>query len=174
MEWRKMMNDDSFARIVAEDVKNKISPLHKKELLNKENWDRWQTALVALSENIQDQIESIEEDAEIDKTRYESMGPAGRRLAAEAKSAYAARLMKIRRFKFHVDRRLDEVTVMIETGKEMVVSDGWQEVDFLKRGISAHRSLLREFDLEDTAVDRALWALLENKWLFDDVGIDTL
>ena len=63
---------------------------------------------------------------------------------------------------------------MIETGKEMVVSDGWQEVDFLKRGISAHRSLLREFDLEDTGVDRALWALLENKWLFDDVGIDTL
>ena len=155
------MNDDAFARMVAEEVKNKISPLHKKELLDRSNWDKWQKALLALS------------DALVDKNRYESMGMDGRRLASEAKIAYDARISKITRFKFHVDKRLDEVTVMIETGKE-ITSDGWKEVDFLRRGISAHRSLLREFDLEDTAVDRALWALLDNRWLFDDVGIDTI
>ena len=173
MESSKMMNDDAFARMVAEEVKNKISHMHKKELLDQSNWDRWQKALIALSNNIQEQIDSISADAEEDKYRYESMGSDGRRLVLEAKSAYESRLTKITRFKFHVDRRLDEVTVMLETGKQ-ITTDGWQEVDFLKRGISAHRSLLREFDLEDTAVDRALWALLENRWLFDDVGIDTL
>lgn len=167
------MNDDAFARMVAEEVKNKISPLHKKELLDKSNWVRWQKALLALSNNIQEQIESIEVDALIDKNRYESMGIDGRRLASEAKIAYDSRLSKITRFKFYVDKRVDEVTVMIETGKE-ISSDGWGEVSFLKKGISAHRSLLREFDLEDTAVDRALWALLDNRWLFDDVGIDTI
>lgn len=168
-----MINDDAFARMVAEEVKNKISPLHKKDLLNESNWNRWQKALIALSDNIQEQIDSIEADADEDKSRYEAMGVDGRRLAAEAKNVYESRLTKITRFKFHVDRRLDEVTVMIETGKQ-ITADGWQEVDFLKRGISAHRSLLREFDLEDTAVDRALWALLDNRWLFDDVGIDTI
>ena len=173
MGWCSMMNDDAFARMVAEEVKNKISPLHKKELLDESTWGRWQKALITLSENIQEQIDSIEADADEDKNRYESMGSSGRRLAAEAKSVYESRLAKITRFKFHVDRRLDEVTVMIETGKQ-ITTDGWQEVNFLKRGIAAHRSLLREFDLEGTAVDRALWALLENKWLFDDVEIGTL
>ena len=173
MEWWPSMNDDAFARMVAEEVKNKISPLHKKELLDRSNWDKWQKALLALSDNIEEQIESIQADALVDKNRYESMGMDGRRLASEAKIAYDARISKITRFKFHVDKRLDEVTIMIETGKE-ITSDGWKEVDFLRRGISAHRSLLREFDLEDTAVDRALWALLDNRWLFDDVGIDTI
>ena len=33
-----IINDDAFARMVAEEVKNKLSPLHKKELMKRENW----------------------------------------------------------------------------------------------------------------------------------------
>jgi hypothetical protein len=165
------MNDDAFARMVAEEVKNKLSPFHKQQLIEKGNWERWRDALVLLSENLQEQIDSAEEEAESDISRYRSMGHEG--MVREAKKAYDIRVKKISRFKFHVDKRLDEVSCMIETGNEMT-SDGWGEADFLKRAISTHRKMLRDFDLEETSIDRALWAALNDKWLFDDIDVDSL
>lgn len=166
-------SDDSFARMVAEEVKNKLSPLHKKFLMEPENWGRWKDALVALVDNLQDQLDSIDIDAESDRIRYEGMGRPGRRLALEAASAYASRRSKVERFLFHVDRRLDEVCAMIETGQALS-SDGWQQVEFYKKAIATHRSLMREFDLEATAIDKALWATLDNKWTFDSIDVDSL
>lgn len=167
------MNDDAFARMVAEEVKNKLSPLHKAELMNKENWERWRSALIALSENLQNQIDAIEGDAEADEARYSSMGAGGRRLSQQAASYYGDKAIRIKRFKFHVDKRLDEVSMMIDTGAE-IESDGWDKVDFLRRAIAKHRSMLREYDLEDTAIDRALWSTLDYKWAFDSINDDNL
>lgn len=167
------MNDDAFARMVAEEVKNKLSPLHKAELMNKENWERWRSALIALSANLQNQIDVIEEDAEADEARYSSMGAGGRRLSQQAASYYGDKATRIKRFKFHVDKRLDEVSMMIDTGAE-IESDGWDKVDFLRRAIAKHRSMLREYDLEDTAIDRALWSTLDYKWAFDSINDDNL
>jgi hypothetical protein len=62
---------------------------------------------------------------------------------------------------------------MIETGAE-IQTDGWDQVEFLRRAIVTHRTLMRSFDLEDTAIDRALWSTLDNKWLFDSVTSDNL
>lgn len=167
------LNDDSFARMVAEEVKNKLSPTHKQILLEKENWERWREALIALSENLQNQIEDIEADAESDEERYSSLGRAGTKLSREATSYYDHKATRVKRFKFHVDKRIDEVTAMIETGDE-VKSDGWDQVDFLRRAIVTHRSMMRDYDLEDTAIDRALWSTLDNKWLFDTVTSENL
>ncbi|MFN9961546.1 MAG: hypothetical protein ACK55I_51380, partial [bacterium] len=69
-----IINDDTFAYYVAEEVKNKLTPLHKKLLMQKENWERWRDALVILSENLQQQIEDLRMDSEADKTRYSAMG----------------------------------------------------------------------------------------------------
>jgi hypothetical protein len=33
---------------------------------------------------------------------------------------------------------------------------------------------MREFDLEATAIDKALWATLDSKWTFDSIDIDSL
>lgn len=167
------VNDDAFARMVAEEVKNKLSPLHKAELMKKDNWDRWRDALVALSANLQNQIDVIEEDAESDEQRYSSMGAGGRRLSQQAASYYGDKATRIKRFKFHVDKRLDEVAMMIDTGQE-IASDGWEKVEFLRRAIARHRSMLREYDLEDTAIDRALWATLDYKWVFDSISDENL
>lgn len=167
------INDDAFARMVAEEVKNKLSPLHKKELLKKENWERWKDSLLYLSDNLQEQIDSIEADALSDERRYSSMGRDGKYLAKEAGKAYEARKKKVSRFKFHVDKRLDEVASMIETGHE-ISSDGWDKVDFYRNAIIRHRAMLREFDLEETAIDRALWATLNDAWVFDEIDVDNL
>lgn len=167
------MNDDAFARMVAEEVKNKISPVHKQELMKEDNWARWKEALLALSENLQRQIESIEADAVSDERRYASLGKTGTRLARESNSYYDTKATRVRRFKFHVDKRLDEVSVMIETGN-IINSDGWDQVEFYRKAIIEHRSLMRAFDLEDTSIDRALWDTLDNKWNFDSVNNDNL
>ena len=168
-----MINDDTFAYYVAEEVKNKLTPLHKKLLMQKENWERWRDALVILSENLQQQIEDLRMDSEADKTRYSAMGQRGNRLLRESLNAYQDRIRKITRFKFHVDKRLDEVQLMIESG-ETVLNDGWEEVEFLKRSIAEHRTMLRDYDLEETAIDRALWAALDGRWEFDKVDVDNL
>lgn len=166
-------NDDVFARTVAEEVKNNVSPMDRAELRNPENWDRWKRALLALSDNLQSQIDSIYSDNESDKQRYSSLGSKGNKLTHEASRYYAEKATRIKRFKYHVDRRLDEVCVMIETG-ETTQSDGWKEVDFYRKAIVTHRNMLREFDLEDTAIDRSLWDCLDGKWTFNSINNDNL
>lgn len=168
-----LLNDDTFAYYVAEEVKNKLTPMHKKLLMEKENWARWRDALVLLSDGLQQQIEDIQIDCESDKARFSAMGQRGTRLLREAMNAYQGKIRKITRFKFHVDKRLDEVQLMIESG-EVVVRDGWEEVEFLKRAIAEHRSMLRDYDLEETSIDRALWAALDSRWEFDKIDVDNL
>jgi len=162
------LTDDEFARMVAEEVKNKLSPIQKQTLLREENWPRWREALIALSENLQRQIENIEADAESDNERFSSMGREGSALSREAGTYYDAKATRVRRFKFHVDKKLDEILVMIETGTEMK-TDGWDKVEFYRRAIAKHKTLMKDFDLEDTAIDRSLWASLNGEWLFDSI-----
>ncbi len=163
-----MINDDAFARMVSEDVKNKISSLEKGILVRPENWHRWKESLLLLVDNLDRQIESLVSDADADAERYLSMGRSGERLASAAARDYQFRIKKIDRFKFHVNRRLDEVMVMIETG-EVKEEDGWEKAAFFENAIFKHRSLLQEFELEETAIDKALWAALEGKWEFDSI-----
>lgn len=162
------MDDQTFARLVAEEAKNRISPSQRSLLTSKENWERWRLNLVALLENLDRQIQFVEYSRGSDVARYESFGDEGLALAQKANASYDSRVTKISRFRFHVERRLNEVTKMIETG-EMAQADGWGTADFLKRGIAKHRELLNEYGLEETVIDRALWALLDGSWIFDDI-----
>lgn len=164
----KYMDDQTFAKMVAEEVKNKLSPNQRKTLFLKENWERWQVNLVALLDNINTQITSTEIARADDITRYESFGNDGLLLLNQANASYDSRIKKISRFRFHVEKRLNEVAAMIDTG-EVSQSSGWESVEFLKRGIAKHRAMLFEYDLEESIVDKALWALLDDHWEFDDI-----
>lgn len=168
-----MINDDAFARMVSEDVKNKISSAEKRVLMRPENWNRWKETLLVLIENLDRQIESLASDADADADRYSAMGRSGERLAAAAARDYQFRIKKIDRFKFHVNRRLDEVMVMIETG-EVKEEDGWERAAFLENAIFRHRALLKEFELEETPIDRALWAALDGNWEFDSIDEESI
>ncbi len=165
---KKYMDDQTFAKMVAEEVKNKLSPNQRKTLFLKENWERWRLNLVALLDNIDNQIQSTELSREADTERYGSFGNDGLILLEQANASYDARIKKISRFRFHVERRLNEVATMIDTG-EVSQSSGWESVEFLKRGIAKHRAMLMEYDLEETDIDRALWALLDDSWEFDNI-----
>jgi hypothetical protein len=47
-----------------------------------------------------------------------------------------------------------------------------QSETMLRNGIITHKKMLLEFDMEPTEIDKALWALLEGKWLFESITVD--
>lgn len=164
-----MIDDYRFAKMVADEVKNQLPREQREILLEKDNWHRWKEALLSLIDNLDEQIEDIDADEEADTERFDNLGREGKVLLAEACRVYAERRKKISRFKFYVNKKLDQVVKMIETGEKMEMPVIANEADTLRRAIIKHRAMLREYDLEETAIDRALWATLENKWLFDSI-----
>jgi hypothetical protein len=166
-----ILGDDVFAQMVAEEVKNKLSGSQRETLLKEENWDRWLRALVALSENLAAQIDNISTDSESDANRYRALGKEGQKLVAEAAAAYAFRKNKIERFKFHVDKRLDQVTKMTASG-EPIDLNPYEAAAFYRKAIARHQELFANFDLESTILDVALWAALKQQWKFDEITYD--
>lgn len=162
------MNDDAFARLVAEEVKNKVSKSQRLVLMQKENWDKWKRALLALVETLQVQLETIAEDEKADRQRYSGLGSDGQTLLAMATSEYANRRSKIERFKFHVERRLDEVEQMIQTGQPLE-NDPLKNAILYENAIKKHRELIEQYDIEPTPIDLALWDALEGQWSFNKV-----
>jgi hypothetical protein len=162
-----MMTDDAFAKIVAEEVKNRASRENRAYLLHRENWGRWQKALVALIDNLDEQITDLQSDAVADTERYSQIED-GTALLSIALSTYESRIKKIERFRFHVQNRLNQVDKMITTGVEPE-DEPLAMLMTLQRAIRRHKELMYEFDMEDTVLDRALWASLDGKWLFDSI-----
>lgn len=167
------MNDDAFARLIAEEVKNRVSTSQRDYLRLPENWDRWQRALVALDRNLDNQLDRLLSDENADRDRYGALGQDGVKLLSEALSDYNGRRTKIERFKFHVGKRLDEVTRMIAIGSDGSDSE-LTAYSFLRKAVERHRQMLEEFDLESTPIDQALWDALEGRWSFDLINQDDI
>lgn len=121
------LNDDTFAYFVAEEVKNKLAPNQRNILLDEKNWGRWQRALIALSENLQNQLTELDGAKQEDERRFEDIG--SKRMQKEMRGAYTDRRTRIERFQFHVNKRLNEVTAMIETGV-IKATNPWDVVNF--------------------------------------------
>jgi hypothetical protein len=166
------MTDDAFAKLVAEEVKNKVTNETREILFKQENWDRWERSLIALVENLNGQLQRISEDKEADTERYSSMEE-GNVLLSEALSFYEKQAKKIERFKFHVENRLVQVSKMIATGSRFE-DDMSKQIVMLRKGIEAHRKMMNDFDLEETAIDRALWDLLSGQWSFNEINSEDI
>lgn len=158
------MNDDMFARLVAEDVRGRATETQLEYLHLPQNRDRWKRALLALIRNVDQQIERINEDKDHDLKYYEALGREGQNLTIKATQDYDSQLSKREGFKFYVNKRLDYV-VTLEEDKSAIL-----RANFLEAAILRHKSLINEFDMEPTEIDVALWASLDNKWEFDNIS----
>jgi len=167
------VNDDTFAMLVANDVKNKLMPNEREVLLDAKNWDRWKRALLALIENLDHQINEIDAACALDVNRFKALGRDGKKLVDESQRIYADRRTKVERFKGYVNRRLDQVMAMIESGQP-IENNPWELAELLRKAILRHRALMSKHDLEATAIDNALWDTLEGKWSFDSIDESTL
>ena len=167
------MNDDAFARLVAEEIKNNASEQQRDYLRLPENWSRWHRAIKVLSDNLEQQLRSIHERNQDEIARYKELGEDGIKLIAEATAEFDNRRKKIERFRFHVTSRLDEVSRMIALGTD-AVEERLKTVEFLRKAIENHRSLMLHYDMEATPIDFALWSALDGKWEFEDITDDTI
>jgi hypothetical protein len=166
-----MMNEESFARLVAEDVKNRVTDEQRRYIRLYENRPRWREHILALLDNLEDQIVEIEEHQEQDKIRYGSLGDDGIKLLAESQASSDDRKKKVLRFRFHVENRLDECdrldAIESDTPNEFAAS-----ADFMRRAIEKHKEMTFGADYDPTEIDRALWLSLAGEWKFDEIDLD--
>ena len=167
------MNDDSFARLVAEEIKNNASDQQRDYLRLPENWSRWYRAVKSLSDNLDNQLKIIHDSNEEEVARYLKLGDDGTKLIAETTAEFENRRKKIERFKFHVTTRLDEVSRMIALGTD-AVEERLKTVEFLRKSIERHHELMATYDMEATPIDIALWSALDGKWKFEEITDDTI
>lgn len=163
------MEDEEFAALVADEVKNKASNDDVEFLRQPENLVRWQEALFTLLSNLNTQIQEINAAEESSSKRYKEMGNEGVRLLIQSIKEYEERRKKISRFKFHVEVRLDNVTRMINVLDESSVEKQASLAAFYQRAIMKHRELLDELEYDFSEVDEALWEALSGNWTFDSI-----
>jgi hypothetical protein len=166
------MNDESFARLVAEDVKNKSSRDQKAYLMLPENWTRWQRALAALKDNLSEQIDRIVSQEDSVAEKYKDLGDEGLKILTELRADWDDRRKKIERFRYYVEQKYDEVTRMIAVGGDEV-DERLSLVDFYRKAISKHRELMFRYEMDPTPIDGALWSSLDGKWEFDGITEET-
>lgn len=167
------MNDDAFARLVAEEIKNNASEQQRDYLRLPENWSRWHRAIKSLSDNLDNQLKAIHDRNQQEVARYSELGDDGIKLIAEATAEFDNRRKKIERFKFHVTSRLDEVSRMIALGTD-AVEERLKTVEFLRKSIEQHKELMAYYEMEATPIDIALWSALDGRWKFDEITEETI
>ena len=167
------VNDDEFARIVGNEVKNKVSASQREMLNLPENWDRWQHALEALLLNLDEQLREVDEREQYERARYEALGDEGAKLLVTMLGESDERKKKISRFRYHVERKLEAVRRLEATSSE-AVAERARLVEFLRSAIERHRTLIEEVDFEPTPIDRALWGALDGRWDFDAIDFAAL
>jgi len=166
-----MLPDEPFARLVADDVKNKVSASQAEYLRLPENWERWREHLQALLRNLGIQLQELADRERSEIGRYETLGADGVRLMAEIQTEIEDRRRKIGRFRFYVESRLDEVERLIAISSEDP-AERERSIDLVRSAIMRHREIIIGHDFDYSNVDEALWATLEGKWLFDDLVLD--
>lgn len=168
-----MLTDDAFARLVAEDVKNRVSQEQKDFLRLPENWERWRESLLSLLDSLEEQLQGLDEELDRQSTQWEKLGQDGKRLAQEGTAAIDDKRKKASRFKFHVEQRLAEVDRLIAFGEENLTED-LKLASFLTRAIGEHKKIMYQQGLEPTSLDEALWASIHGVWEFDRVDLSDL
>lgn len=168
-----MMDDDAFARLVAEEVKNRVSDEQREYLSLPENLDRWQRGLVALVDNLDRQLAELNDREDRERVRYEALGKDGLSLLAEMLADVEHRRKKVERFQYHVARRLEAVQ-RLAAGSSEEIEERARLVNFLRKAIEEHRTLMVKANLEPTQIDRALWEALEGRWEFDSINVEEL
>lgn len=170
-----MLTDDNFARLVAEDVKNRVSSEQSDYLRQAENHDRWKRSLQLLLVNLDSQLDELAIKEELEVRRYTDLGSDGIVLLAEVQTVIEQRRRKVVRFRFHVEQRLDEVTRM-SNAISKIQSEQVGNYNLLKSAIEKHKSIVLDEDFfsslsdaEQDFIDEALWASLDGVWAFDKI-----
>jgi hypothetical protein len=127
--------------------------------------------IIALLKNLDQQVAEIEAHEDRDRDIYGALGDDGIRLLAEAQASSDERRKKVLRFRYHVEKRLDECERINIAHDE---SEQDSDRPILRRAIEKHRELTEQVGINPTEIDAALWASLAGEWRFAEIDIDRL
>ena len=161
-----IMDDETFARIVADNVKNRSTSTQNRFLEAPENSSRWQAALGSLIKNIDEQIQEISMDAQADIDRYSSLGDTGNILLSQTIAHYEIKKQKIERFRYYVIRKLADVA---SAGKNQISEAKQENLSLVAKAVERHRELGSLYKIEKTPLDVALYNSLNGVWSFDNI-----
>jgi hypothetical protein len=167
VEIREDMTDEDFAQLVALDVKQKAHPDGVNFLRSEPNLERWHRALTALISTLGEQIAAIDDRIDSVEERFGGLGDEGKRRIAETSFNLENKKRKIMNFKFHVEKRLDDVSKLLLAKNGSLSTDG-SLVEFYRKAIVRHKQLMEEYEFDPTVIDEALWLTLKGEWVFDD------
>lgn len=162
-----IMDDETFARIVADNVKNRSTSVQNRFLEAPENSSRWQAALGSLIKNIDEQIQEISMDAQADMDRYSSLGDTGNILLSQTIAYYEVKKQKIERFRYYVIRKLADVA---SAGKNQINGAEQENLSLIAKAVERHRELGSLYKIEKTPLDTALYDSLNGVWSFDNIN----
>jgi len=162
-----VLNDDAFARLVAEDVKNRATDEQKDYLRSPDVRGRWRKEAKRLLNSLDSQVYEIEKEEKVAGERYNAMGEAGKTLLFEARHNFSERKKKIERFRFYVEQRLTEADRLIALGETS--EQDMSMTAFLQKSIEKHKALIEQYDVDYNVIDEALWASLGGTWVFDEI-----
>jgi hypothetical protein len=157
------MDNDSFDRLVSEDVKNLLSSEKSDFLRLPENRERWKETLLGLIENLDEQIVDLSKDEMVATENLPS------HMVTEFKVATDEKKTKINRFRFYVMQKISEAEKLIAMGDSDTDPSELTLAQFLKKAIEEHKSLMALHDFEPTPIDLALWDCMSGEWGFVDM-----
>ena len=157
------MDNETFDRLVSEDVKNLLSPEKSDFLRLPENRERWKKTLLQLIENLDEQITDLSKDEMVATENLPS------HMVTEFKVVTDEKKTKINRFRFYVMQKISECEKLIAMGDSEENTSDLSLAQFLKKAIEEHKDLMAKHEFEPTPIDIALWNCMSGEWGFVDM-----
>lgn len=157
------MDNETFDRLVSEDVKNLLSPEKSDFLRLPENRERWKKTLLHLIENLDEQITDLSKDERVATENLPS------HMVTEFKVVTDEKKTKINRFRFYVMQKISECEKLIAMGDSEENTSDLSLAQFLKKAIEEHKDLMAQHEFEPTPIDIALWNCMSGEWGFVDM-----
>lgn len=157
------IDDETFARLVADNIKNKTSVAQNKFLELPDNNLRWQKALNSLIDTLNDQINKISYETKESIGKYSDYGDISHDSLTRTIAHGDTRKQKIERFKFYVEKKLSEAQSI--DAADVVADLGSLTVMAIRK----HQEMSLYHKIENTPLDIALYDSLNGVWSFNKI-----
>ena len=155
-----MIPPKEFALMVSEDIKGKSDSVTHDLLRSQEHREQWRESLIAIINNVNDQIKELTAEADHLRNIYNED------FVTDPAESISAKIDKAERFRYHAEKRLAEADRLISVG---AVSKDMKLSSFLKDAIVEHMRLKKGNNSYDKT-DRQLWEAINGKWSFREAN----
>lgn len=147
------MNDDFFAKLIFDDLRNEISEENLSILHESSNLKKWRRGLDAILCRFEEKLADLEYEETADESRYVSLGREGKKLLKMATEHYSSKKNRLKKFIFRISQRLEYVDTLVQ---EEFYSEFEPAIE-LAAAIKKHKQTIESMGIEPNVWDIELW-----------------